>query len=127
MTSYKKLDTENILQHIFHPRKEEKSPRITSYNVCYTKLLRYLGYRLSLNSLARDTLGEEKAGDGLQALKWYKEGNIEQIIKYCKKDVSLTLNLLVFALENGYLLFSNKAGRLVRLPLQFKSLLKMKG
>jgi len=77
----------------------------------------YLGYRLSLNSLAANTLGSEKSADGLQALQWYKEGRIDLIQKYCKKDVEITRDLFLFALTEGYLVFSNKARQKVRLPL----------
>jgi len=77
----------------------------------------HLGYRLSLDRLAEHTLGEKKSADGLQALKWYKEGRIDQIVQYCKKDVEITRDLLHFALENGYLLFQNKAAKTVRCPL----------
>ena len=77
----------------------------------------HLGYRLSLDRLAEHTLGEKKSADGLQALKWYKEGKIDLIVRYCRKDVAITRDLLHFALEKGYLLFQNKAAKTVRLPL----------
>jgi len=76
-----------------------------------------LGYRLSLNRLAEQTLGSTKSANGLQALKWFKEGKIKEIVHYCRKDVEITRDLLLYALENGYLLFQNKAGSTVRLPL----------
>ncbi len=77
----------------------------------------YLGYRLSLNSLAEHTLGKAKTADGLQALKWYKEGRIDLIQRYCRSDVEITRDLLYHALEHGFLLFANKAKQTVRLPL----------
>ncbi|GAB6191700.1 DEAD/DEAH box helicase [Desulfocastanea catecholica] len=77
----------------------------------------YLGYRLSLNRLAEQTLGTKKTADGLQALAWYKEGRIDLIQHYCKKDVQITRDILFYALEQGYLLFANKAKQIVRLPL----------
>ncbi|MCP4339266.1 MAG: DEAD/DEAH box helicase [Desulfobulbaceae bacterium] len=77
----------------------------------------YLGYRLSLNRLAEQTLGTKKTANGLQALAWYKEGRIDLIQHYCKKDVEITRDILYYALEQGYLLFSNKAKQIVRLPL----------
>ncbi|SHO45329.1 DEAD/DEAH box helicase [Desulfopila aestuarii] len=80
----------------------------------------HLGYRLSLDRLAEHTLGEKKTADGLQALAWYKEGRIDLIQKYCRKDVEITRDILHFALENGYLLFQNKAGKVVRLPLNLE-------
>jgi DEAD/DEAH box helicase domain-containing protein len=77
----------------------------------------YLGYRLSLNRLAEQTLGTKKTANGLQALTWYKEGRIDLIQHYCKTDVQITRDILFYALEQGYLLFANKAKQIVRLPL----------
>jgi DEAD/DEAH box helicase domain-containing protein len=78
-----------------------------------------LGYRLSLNHLAEHTLGIKKSADGLQALRWYKQGKIDKIAEYCQKDVQITRDLYLFGRENDYILFRNKAGTLVRCPLSF--------
>ncbi|MDE6733965.1 MAG: hypothetical protein K2J64_00670, partial [Desulfovibrio sp.] len=78
-----------------------------------------LGYRVSLGNLGEATLGEPKSADGLQALKWWKEGRLEDIAAYCRKDVELTRRLYLFGLENGYVLFSNKAGQKARVPVDF--------
>ncbi len=76
-----------------------------------------LGYRLSLDCLAKATLGTQKLGSGLDALAWWKEGRLEEIIAYCKKDVAVTRDLYLFGREHGFLLFTNKAGKAVRLPV----------
>ena len=78
-----------------------------------------LGYRLSLDSLAAHTLGVKKSGHGLLALKWYKEGRIDKIIEYCRKDVEITRDLFLYAVKNNCLLFQNKAGQIVRCPVYF--------
>lgn len=77
-----------------------------------------LGYRLSLDHLARETLGAKKSGNGLQALKWFREGRMEELIDYCRKDVEITRDLFLFGVNNRYLLFRNKAGSLVRCPVK---------
>jgi DEAD/DEAH box helicase domain-containing protein len=82
-------------------------------------ILQHLGYRLSLGHLAHKTLKTEKCGDGLQSLQWFKEGRMEEVIAYCRKDVEITKDLFLFGLANGYLLFETKAGRLVRLPVDW--------
>jgi DEAD/DEAH box helicase domain-containing protein len=79
----------------------------------------HLGYRLSLNHLASVTLGAEKTGDGLQALRWWKMGKVRELLDYCKEDVRLTLELYRFGCDKGYLLFKNKAGNTVRVPVDF--------
>ena len=55
-----------------------------------------LGFRLKLNDLAKATLKEEKTADGLQAVKWWEEGKIEEIKKYCLQDVKVTKDLYEF-------------------------------
>ncbi len=80
-----------------------------------------LGYRLSLDRLAEHTLGVKKSASGLQALQWYKEGKIDEIASYCRKDVKITRDIFLFGLENSYLLFKNKAGSIVRLPVNFST------
>lgn len=80
-----------------------------------------LSYRLSLQRLAGATLNSKKSADGLQALEWYREGKINLIQKYCKKDVEITKDLFLFALKNEHLLFFNKAQKKVRLPLDLSS------
>jgi len=83
------------------------------------KISNRLGYRLSLDRLAEHTLGIKKSANGLQALQWYKEGKIEEIVSYCRQDVTITRDIFLFGLENRYLLFKNKAGSVVRLPVDF--------
>jgi DEAD/DEAH box helicase domain-containing protein len=78
-----------------------------------------LGYRISLDGLAGQTLGVKKTADGLMALQWYKEGRIDLIIEYCQKDVEVTRDLFLFGRDNGYLLFRNKAGSAVCCPVYF--------
>ena len=78
-----------------------------------------LGYRLSLDGLAKATLGTQKSGSGLDALEWWKQGRLDDIIAYCTKDVAVTRDLYLFGRDNGYLLFANKAGKTVRLPVQW--------
>lgn len=88
------------------------------------EIYNYLGYRLSLNRIAEQTLGTRKSADGLQALAWYKEGRIDLIQHYCKKDVEITRDILYYALERGFLLFANKAKQVVRLPLALDTIIE---
>jgi len=78
-----------------------------------------LGYRLSLDHLAMVTLNKKKIADGLQALRWWKQGRIREIIEYCKADVAITRDLFLYGKKNGYLLFKNKAKKTVRIPVKW--------
>ncbi len=83
-----------------------------------------LGYRLSLDRLAETTLGVRKDGDGLQALRWFKQGAMDKLAEYCRKDVEITRDLFLFGLRQQHLLFRNKAGQSVRLPVDFAASLR---
>ncbi|BCO08688.1 hypothetical protein GF1_10640 [Desulfolithobacter dissulfuricans] len=80
-----------------------------------------LGYRLSLDRLAENTLGIQKSGNGLQALEWFRQGRMDILTRYCQKDVEITRELFLFGLRQRYLLFRNKAGQVVRLPVRFEN------
>ena len=82
---------------------------------------RYLGFRLSLAHVVQETLGATKTADGLQALRWWREGRIREIIDYCKMDVKLTRNLFLFGRQNGYLIYSDKEGRKARIPVDWQA------
>jgi DEAD/DEAH box helicase domain-containing protein len=79
----------------------------------------HLGFRLSLDHLARVTLGVQKSADGLQALKWWKEGRVDEIMAYCRDDVQITRDLYEFGKKNGYVMYNNKAGNTVRVPVRW--------
>jgi len=81
----------------------------------------HLGFRLSLAHLAKETLGATKQADGLQALRWWKEGRIGDIVDYCKMDVKLTRDLFLFGRQNGYLIFSNRSRKRMRIPVDWQT------
>ena len=83
----------------------------------------YLGFRLSLAHLTHVTLGAEKTADGLQALRWWQQGRIRDIIDYCKQDVKITRDLYLFGKEHGYLLFENKNKNIARIQVNWNYLL----
>lgn len=84
-----------------------------------------LGYRLSLDRLAEHTLGVNKTGTGLLALQWFEQGRIDELKNYCRKDVEITRNIFLFGLRQHYLLFCNKAGKVVQLPVDFQKKIKL--
>lgn len=67
-----------------------------------------LGFRLSLDHLAECTLNRTKSGDGLDAVKWFREGKMDLLKKYCEDDVCLTRDLFLYGLNNGCLLYKRK-------------------
>jgi DEAD/DEAH box helicase domain-containing protein len=80
---------------------------------------KYLGFRLSLAHLSSVTLGTSKTADGLQALRWWQQGRILEIIEYCRQDVKITRDLYRYGLRHRHLLFTNRADKTVRIPVEW--------
>jgi DEAD/DEAH box helicase domain-containing protein len=78
-----------------------------------------LGFRLSLDHLARKTLGQEKTGDGFLAVRYFREGKFKELTDYCRQDVEITRALFDFGRREGHLLFETKDGQAVRLPVDW--------
>ena len=47
-----------------------------------------LGRRIKLDTLAEATLGKKKSGNGLEAVAWWRNGEVEKVMKYCLDDVA---------------------------------------
>jgi len=71
-------------------------------------IYRTLGFRVSLDNLASATLRAKKSADGLAAVRWYKTGQMDKIIAYCKQDVKVTKELYEFGKKNGYVQFQDR-------------------
>ncbi|MEK7514311.1 MAG: ribonuclease H-like domain-containing protein [Patescibacteria group bacterium] len=63
------------------------------------------GKRVRLDQVAQGTLGTKKSGSGLDALKWWKAGEIEKVREYCIHDVKITKEVYEYALSNGKLFY----------------------
>lgn len=66
-----------------------------------------LGRRLRLDSIAQATVGAKKSGNGLMAIKWWREGDIKSIKKYCQQDVKVTKQIFEYALEHQKVFFKD--------------------
>lgn len=66
-----------------------------------------LGRRLKLDSVAEGTLGKKKTGYGLEAVTWWKSGEIEKVKKYCEEDVRITKELYDYAFKNNSLKYKD--------------------
>lgn len=59
-----------------------------------------LGRRIKLDTLAEATLGKKKSGNGLEAVTWWRNGEIEKVMNYCKDDVAVTRELYEYMRDN---------------------------
>ena len=79
-----------------------------------------LGRRLRLDSVAEATVGAKKSGHGLQAVRWWHEGKIAEIKKYCEQDVRVTKKVFDYAALNGHVKFKD-GNRKREIPLDTSS------
>jgi len=82
-------------------------------------LYRTLGWRLSLDAVATATLGETKSADGLQAVAWFREGQLDKVIEYCRRDVKVTWQVYQFGRHNGYIQYRDRNRRTRKVPVQW--------
>lgn len=82
------------------------------------ELQKVLGRRISLQAVAEATLGKGKSGHGLDAITWWRNGEIEKVRKYCIDDVKVTKDVYEYALKNAKLKYKDKyTGELEEVPL----------
>lgn len=79
----------------------------------------YLGFRVSLDSLAKMNLGTQKSGHGLDAIKWWREGNLEMLKKYCLDDVRITRDLYEYGKKQGHVMAETRTDPRVSVPVSW--------
>jgi len=80
-----------------------------------------IGFRLKLDDLAQATLDDvKKSADGLQAIRWWKEGKIDEIKKYCEQDVKITKEIYDFGRANKQLFYKNFKGETIPFAVNFE-------
>ena len=80
------------------------------------------GKRISLDSIAKETLGKEKSDIGVNAVFYWQEGggkNLEKLRKYCEMDVQITKEIYDFVIKNGYIHFKDRWNTLRHVKLDF--------
>lgn len=77
------------------------------------------GSRYKLNDIAKATLQMEKSADGLAAQRWYEEGKIGEIKKYCEQDVRVTKELYEYGRKNKMLYYTKLTGELTPIAVNF--------
>jgi len=86
------------------------------------KIKESLGIRLKLADVAAATLdGVNKSADGLQAVRWWREGKIDEIKKYCEQDVKVTRDLYQFGATHKQLFYKTLTGDVTPFAVNFET------
>ena len=84
------------------------------------ELEKKLGHRLSLDAVATATLGVGKTGDGLDAIRWWREGKLAEIAEYCCFDVKVTRLVHEFGRDQKHLLYQDRFQQKRRVDVDWK-------
>ena len=93
----------------------EKIPTIDILSDVYQQL----GFRIGLDALVNATLGLKKSADGLQAIRWYRQGEIAKLLSYCRQDVDVTWRLYDYGRKNGHIVFLDRYGQRRRVKVNW--------
>jgi len=77
------------------------------------------GHRVKLDSIAQETLGVGKSGDGLDAIKYYRNGELDKLKEYCLQDVAVTRDVYDYGMKHGKVKYKNKWNRSIETPIDF--------
>lgn len=74
------------------------------------ELQKTLQHRLSLDAVAHATLRVEKTSEGMQAIRWFREGRLLEIAEYCCFDVKITRLVHEYGAQHKQLFYTNRFG-----------------
>jgi DEAD/DEAH box helicase domain-containing protein len=83
------------------------------------ELQKNLAHRLSLDAIAAPTLGVEKTSEGMQAIRWFREGRLLEIAEYCCYDVKITRLVHEYGARHRQLFYKNRFGAKMSVPVQW--------
>ena len=80
---------------------------------------RAAGHRLKLEELAQGTLGVGKVAEGLDAIRWWREGKVMEIAEYCCFDVKVTKLVHEHGVAYRELFYTDKFSRKQRVEIKW--------
>lgn len=82
-------------------------------------IFRTLGFRISLDSIAKATLDATKMADGIKSVEWFRAGELDKVVEYCKADVDITRRVYEFGRDNGYVHYYSKLGSKLKVSVNW--------
>lgn len=71
------------------------------------EVVKSIGFRLKLESLAQSTLYSGKSGSGLDAIKYLRNNEWDKLISYCLDDVRVTKDIYEYGRAHGQLWYTS--------------------
>ncbi len=107
-----------VLEKYFLPEGGFNFYKIPCFDIL-EKIERSLGHRVKLDDLAKANLGVGKTAVGLEAIEFYRNGEIEKLKNYCLNDVKITKELYEMLKSQGHLWIPQRfPGKMVKWEYQ---------
>jgi DEAD/DEAH box helicase domain-containing protein len=84
------------------------------------EIYRTLNFRLSLDTIARATLGTTKTADGIKSVEWFRNGELEKVAEYCKADVDITRRVYEFGRDNRFVHYYSRMGTKLKVAVNWR-------
>jgi len=110
----------NFDYEVLKPYAPQENFRAIRTTDMLADIFRALNFRLSLDSLAKATLGAAKSADGLQSAEWFRAGELDKVAAYCKADVDITRRVYEFGRDNGFVYYYSKLGSKLKVNVNWK-------
>ena len=80
-----------------------------------------LGHRLKLEAVAEACLGSGKSADGIDAIKWWQQGEVMKIAEYCCFDVKVTRLVHEYGVKNGFIHYIDRFGNRQKVEVNWEA------
>lgn len=85
------------------------------------EIANHIGFRVKLDDVAQATLGARKSGNGLMAVQYFRQGQVEKLRDYCLQDVKVTKDIYEYGCHKSEIKFCDRSGKVVSVPVKFKN------
>ncbi|MBU0660974.1 ribonuclease H-like domain-containing protein [Patescibacteria group bacterium] len=77
------------------------------------------GKRFKLDDVAQATLQMKKSADGLIAMEWFRQGEIQKVKDYCEQDVRVTKEVYDYGVKNSMIYYPTITGEVMPIAVNF--------
>lgn len=84
------------------------------------EVYKFLGWRAKLDDLAKSCLGMGKSGNGLDAVRFWKNQELKKLAEYCQQDVKVTKEVYEYGVKNSFVSILDRfSGVKKQIPVNF--------
>ena len=80
-----------------------------------------LGHRIKLEAVAAACLGSGKSADGIDAIKWWQQGEVMKIAEYCCFDVKVTKLVHEYGVQHGFVRYADRFGNIQKVAVNWQA------